>query len=78
MIRTIVSLTEKEKAWLDKITAEEHVSMAAVIRQAINHYKDDLEKKRKPSFQQLLNQTKGIAKSKKDGLITQKKLRSEW
>lgn len=77
MVRTIISLTEEEKAWVDNIASEEHVSMTAVIRTAIKHYRAEVEANQRPSFDELLHQTKGISKIK-DGLAFQQKLRNEW
>lgn len=35
MVRTIVSLPEEDKAWLDRVSDEEGVPMTALVRRAV-------------------------------------------
>lgn len=37
MVRTQIQLTEKQHAWLQRVAREENISMAEVIRQAIDY-----------------------------------------
>lgn len=77
MIRTVISLEPEEKAWIDQLASKEHVSMATVIRKAIQHYRDDVEAAQRPTFKELLKKTKGISELG-DGLQYQMDIRSEW
>ena len=77
MLRTVISLDPQEKAWLDQEAELEHVSMAAVVRKAILHYRLSLESKQNPNINTLLKKTSGIWKQG-DGLAYQQKIRDEW
>lgn len=77
MIRTVVSLEPEEKTWVDQQAAKEHVSMATIIRDAIHHYRQELETEKRPSFTELLKQTQGITEMD-DGLQYQINIRNEW
>ena len=76
MIRTIISLSPEDKAWLDRKAKEERVPMTRLVRRAIQRLRKETEAK--PSrFEALLRDTAGIRKSG-DGLAAQRRLRSEW
>ena len=75
MIRTVVSLDEEDKRWLDKRAAKEGVSMTEIIRRAVRHMRSEESAAR--SFRRLLAATRGIG-SGEDGLAVQKRLRNEW
>ena len=76
MIRTVISLDEESKEWLDQQARQEHVSTAELIRTAVRKYRD--EKKREALLlSDLLKQTSGIWKGG-DGLAYQRQLRKEW
>ena len=76
MIRTIISLDEESKEWLDQQAREENISTAELIRTAVRKYRDE---KRREAFplKDLLKQTSGIWK-RGDGLTYQRRLRKEW
>ncbi len=40
MVRTLISLDEKDKSWLDRKARQSRVSMADVVRQAIRAYRE--------------------------------------
>ena len=77
MIRVVISLDPNDKAWLQHVAEDEHVSMAEVIRHAIDHYRHEKQVKSPRSLKQLLSATKGIWKQG-DSLTYQRKIRSEW
>jgi hypothetical protein len=79
MIRTVVSLKERQKKWLDKKAKDAHVTMTEMVRQVIERVmKEELEPKApSPSFRELLALTKGTWKGE-DGLKYQLKMRGEW
>lgn len=75
MIRTVVSLDEEDKRWLDRKAAKEGISMTEVIRRAVRQLRS--EETKAQSFDKLLRTTQGIG-SGEDGLAIQKRLRNEW
>lgn len=78
MTRTIITISDKEKAWVFEQAKKENISMAELIRRALAFYKENAPSIR-PSkdFENALLSTIGIWK-KEDGLTYQKKLRREW
>lgn len=75
MIRTIISLEEGDKRWLDAEAAREGVPMTEVIRRAVRRMRQELE--RATELDALLAATRGIG-SGEDGLEVQRRLRNEW
>uniref|UniRef100_E6QQG5 CopG family transcriptional regulator n=1 Tax=mine drainage metagenome TaxID=410659 RepID=E6QQG5_9ZZZZ len=76
MIRTVISLDDSDKCWLDQQAALLHIPMTEVVRQAVQamrvarqHNGDD--------FQALLASTAGIW-CHGDGLAWQQSVRDEW
>ena len=76
MIRTVISLDEESKRWLDQQAREENVSTAELIRTAVRKYRDEKKRAALP-LNDLLKQTSGIWKAG-DGLTFQRRLRKEW
>ena len=76
MIRTIISLDEESKEWLDRQARQENISTAELIRTAVKQYRAE-KKGEAPSIDDLLKQTSGIWKAG-DGLTYQRRLRKEW
>ena len=76
MIRTIISLDEESKKWLDQQAREENISAAELIRIAVRKYRDEKRREALP-LTDLLKQTSGIWK-RGDGLTYQRRLRKEW
>jgi hypothetical protein len=73
-IRTIVTLSEEDKRWLESYSNAHQVSLAEAIRQGIRRLKDaELQE----TYRVLVKSTKGLWK-KADGLKYQRKIRSEW
>ena len=76
MIRTVISLDEESKKWLDQQAREENISAAELIRTAVRKYRDEKKREARP-LKDLLKQTSGIWK-RGDGLAYQRRLRQEW
>ena len=72
--RTIITISEKDKAWLESFSKARGISMAEAIRRGIAQFK---EREEKNTYRTLVEETSGIWK-KGDGLAYQEKLRSEW
>ena len=76
MIRTVISLDEESKEWLDRQARAENVSTAEIIRTAVRKYRDEKKREALP-LSELLTQTSGMCKGE-DGLVYQRRLRKEW
>ena len=76
MIRTIVSLSEEDKAWLDAEAGREGVAMAEIVRRAVRHLRR-ADSAAEPSFDDLLEELSGTWTAG-DALDWQRKLRDEW
>ena len=72
--RTIITIPEEDKRWLESYSSLHRVSVAEAIRQGIRRLK---EAELYENYQTLVQNTKGLWK-KGDGLIYQKKMRAEW
>jgi hypothetical protein len=78
MIRTLISLDDEDKRWLDRKAKEEGITMAQVVRTAVIRYREQCERETaKPSIEELLRRTSGILQGL-DGLEAQRRLRDEW
>ena len=76
MVRTVVSLEENDKRWLDERAAAEGVPMTEMIRRAVRLLRQQ-SRLRRPPVEDLLDRTAGVWK-RGDGLRYQKKIRREW
>lgn len=72
--RTIITIPEKDKAWLVSFSKARGISMAEAIRRGIAQLR---EREEKNTYLTLVKDTRGIWK-KGDGLAYQRSLRSEW
>lgn len=59
MVRTILSIEEEDRAWLDRKASEETVSRAEVIRRAVRRYREE-SRQEAGSLERLLAETSGI------------------
>ncbi len=75
MVRTLVSIDENDKRWLDKYSHEQGRSTAEIIRQAIKEFQ---QKMRTNQRQRILDKTFGILKDKEDSVKFVRKIREEW
>jgi len=76
MVRTLISLEQDDKAWLERRAREEGVSMAEMVRRAVHRLRTESGAP-PPATEDLLTRTAGI-RSGEDGLTVQKRLRDEW
>jgi len=78
MIRTLISLDEEDKQWLDWRAQEEGTTMTDLVRTAVKQYREKNERQSgEPSLEQLLAQTSGLWQEG-DGLAAQIRAREEW
>ena len=77
LVRTVINLEDKQKAWLDRQAAQRRVSRASLIRQAVSEYQAKERRASDVSLQEALEQTAGIWQSG-DGLEYQVQIRKEW
>lgn len=76
MVRTVISLDEDDKLWLDHRAAEEGVPMTELIRRAVRLLRDQAPADHQ-SLDDLLTATSGLWKQG-DGLNYQERVRREW
>jgi hypothetical protein len=72
--RTIITIPEPDKKWLESYSSIHRISMAEAIRRGIRKLK---EAEIAENYQSLVRNTKGKWK-KSDGLAYQNKIRDEW
>ncbi len=77
LVRTVISLDDEQKTWLEQQTALRRVSMAALIRQAVSEFQIREQRGSAASFQEMLKHTAGIWQAG-DGLEYQERIRKEW
>jgi hypothetical protein len=75
MVRTIISLEDDDKRWLDDEAAREGVAMTEVVRRAVKQLRSELE--HRSDFEAMLVATAGLGTGE-DGLDVQRRLRDEW
>ena len=73
-IRTIITISEEDKRWLESYSNLHHISVAEAIRQGIRKLK---EMELHENYRCLVQNSKGRWK-KGNGLAYQKKIRAEW
>lgn len=76
-VRTVISLPEEDKSWLDQQAKVQHVAMTELIRRAVHDYRRQQEAEQGLSLSQLLQQTSGIWQQG-DGVAYQSQIRDEW
>lgn len=77
LVRTVINLEDKQKAWLDQQTTLRRVSRASLICQAVSEYQAKERQGSDVSLQEVLEQTPGIWQFG-DGLEYQVRIRKEW
>jgi len=78
MIRTLISLDEEDKTWLDRRAKEEGLTMTQLVRMAVKRYREQCETSAgEPSLEQALRRTAGLRRGG-DGLAWQQEIRGEW
>ena len=76
MVRTVISLEEQDKRWLDRTAHSEGVPMTELIRRAVRLLRQQLRRER-PGLDDVLDRTSG-SWTLGDGLAYQRKARREW
>ena len=77
MVRTVISLDDSEKTWLDQKSRAEGVAMTELVRRAIRRYRLTDATVSPRGVHAALAATKGIW-STDDGLTYQRRLRGDW
>ena len=77
LVRTVISLYDEQKAWLDQQAALRRMSVASLIRQAVSEFRIREQRASVASFQEVLKQTEAIWQAG-DGLEYQERIRKEW
>ena len=79
MIKTLVSLEDKQKKWLDSLAKEKGVPMAYLVREAVAEYmaQGAQPRPRQADLKELVRMTAGAWKGE-DGLNYQLKARRDW
>jgi len=72
--RTIITLPEEDKVWLESYSKAHKVSVAEAIRRGIKQLKNAMAES---TYGTLVQNTRGVWE-KGDGLAFQKEIRSEW
>jgi len=73
-VRTIITLSEEDKQWLESYSSLHHMSVAEAVRRGIRKLK---EAEFSENYQTLVLNSKGLWK-KGDGLTYQKQIRTDW
>lgn len=76
MVRTVISLSDEDKKWLDREAARQGVAMTEIVRRAVRVLRERTEQGR-PPLERLLAETRGSWPGD-DGLEYQRRLRGEW
>jgi hypothetical protein len=76
MKRTVISLEDRDKAWLDATAAREGTAATELVRRAVKLLRERELLERQP-FTEVLRRTRGIWRHG-DGLTYQRHLRDEW
>lgn len=74
MVRTVISLDEDDKRWLDARANDEGVPMTELVRRAVRRFR---EVESAPTFDELIDAARGTWRHG-DGLAWQRALRGEW
>jgi len=77
MPRTLISLPDDDKDWLDQAARERRVPMTELVREAVHEYRVRQESIRQPDLVAALERSSGLW-CQGDGLAWQENLRDEW
>lgn len=76
MVRTIITLQESDKRWLDRYSERSGKATAETIRLAIKEFQ---KKTQSQEYEDALKSTAGVLKnSKEDSVRFVRKIREEW
>ena len=77
MPRTIISLSDEDKVWLDRRSRAERVPMTELVRRAVREYRERYDAGAPSRLRELLERTRGRW-THGDGLRYQDAARDEW
>jgi hypothetical protein len=77
MVRTVISLSRRDKEWLDRKAREDHVPMTRVVQVAVRRLREEQEATA-PDFAEVLRRTSGLWPREEGGLAYQRRVRGEW
>jgi hypothetical protein len=77
LARTLINLSDEDKAWLDQEAKSRRIPMTELVRQAVHSYRLREQNLSSPNLQDALKQTSGIW-NQGEGLQYQSRLRDEW
>ena len=77
MPRTIISLSDEDKVWLDRRSRAERVPMTEIVRRAVREYRERYDAGGSSRLKELLRRTCGCW-THGDGLRYQDAVRDEW
>ena len=77
MPRTVISLPNEDKEWLDRQSSAECISMTELVRRAVREYRERHGERAPRRIEELLDETRGRW-GKGDGLQYQDAIRNEW
>ncbi len=77
MPRTIISLSDEDKVWLDRRSRAERVPMTEIVRRAVREYRERYDAGGSSRLKELLRRTSGCW-THGDGLRYQDAVRDEW
>lgn len=77
MPRTIISLPDEDKVWLDRRAQAERVPMTEIVRRAVREYRERYHAGGPSRLRELLRRTSGCW-THGDGLEYQNAARDEW
>jgi len=76
MPRTVISLSDEDKAWLDRTARSQRIPMTRLVQAAVRRMREAGEAE-PGGIERLLRETAGIRRAG-DALAEQRKLRKEW
>jgi hypothetical protein len=76
MKRTLISLEDQDKAWLDETAAREGTATTELVRRAVKLLRERQALEQQP-LSEILRRTRGLWRAA-DGLDYQRKIRDEW
>ena len=77
MLRTVVNLDEKDKAWLDQQAVLRRIPITELVRRAVRDFRIREQSMSKLALQSALARTAGIWQDD-DGFEFQERIRKEW
>ena len=77
MTRLLLSLEDRDRAWIESQAASRGISMAEVVRLSLRSMQSKDTASRDEAIDKALSKTRGVWRAG-DGLEYQRKIRAEW